>query len=163
MYDATLTLNKASVTLMVNYQDLHNWLTTTPRANSFSECHLDLFVKPFRPLEWIDGTIEALLLARPIVTTKLSACRVAAAFALKTFQSFVGVTYSTREELITQFNDTPPSIYLFRQLFPWETAQSDFYSVAINVIGPVRDNLSLLHCEYLESGEDEYRRSLWLF
>jgi hypothetical protein len=146
---------------------LQSWLDyicTGSVATDFSEVHIDTLASQYKNVSlWIKGTIELLNEAMAYAAANGVAGLLAGSLALRSSEEYIGVNYLTCADLEREFCLTPPSIYHFRKgKSPWQSNNLPFQTVEMVdfPIDPV--SWQLLHLEYRERSEPEYRRSLWI-
>jgi hypothetical protein len=133
------------------------------RPGVVSEIHIDELSRRFlSDRHWVSGTIE--LMEKAGIELRKGRRReiLVAAFALVTLDVLQGPTYSNLRQLKREFTVTPPSLYVFAGDLPWHIQEKAFRKVSVKGFPMPAGNWILLHCEYKEENDKEYRRSLWL-
>lgn len=145
---------------------LQDWLQTLPLLSplEFREIHIDMLSPEFKnPITWIPGMMKCLEEAIASANFVPSHGILCGAFALIGGDDYLGFNYPSCEELSQQFGLTPPSLYYFgTKAVPWHDPAQKFQQVDVNNFPADFRQWILLHLEYLNENEPEYRRSLWV-
>ncbi len=128
-----------------------------------SEIHIDEISKKYmRPKTWITGTVDLLREANTELKAEGIKGVIVAAFTLRSFPEYQGANYADRKQLAAQFEMAPPSLYHFLTVRTLLLKKHRCISINVKTFPLPSQSWSLLHCEYKEKTDVEYRRSLWL-
>ena len=144
----------------------HEWLQTLPSLtpHELSEMHIDALSPKYKNSStWIQGTLACLEEAASFATQHPFPGVICAAFALTGGADYLGINYRSCGDLQKEFDLTPPSLYYFgANGVPWNKPIPTFKRVDVADFPADSLRWVLLHLEYLEEPEPEYRRSLWV-
>jgi hypothetical protein len=127
-----------------------------------SDIHIDEIDSALcQPGRWIEGTISLLQEGGNYLAGTGKSVVIAAAFDLAYSNRPIGVNFT---DLARQFTSTPPSLYLFSESHSsWIKTYHTFLSIDSAVFSLDQQLWSVLYLEYLQDGDVDYRRSLWIF
>lgn len=144
---------------------LNEWLQTLLllMSNEFSEVHIDLLSPEYKNSStWIYGAMKCLEKAVNYVEPESQGI-ICTAFALVGDTKYLGINYYSCYDLSKEMGLTPPSLYYFGEsVIPWHNPYLFFQQVNLLDFPFFSPNWKLLHLEYLQFEEQEYRRSLWV-
>lgn len=146
------------------YSIIKEWLSeviSDGSWESYNSLHIyDIDEKYEDDSSWFEVGLECLNTAITILDElSISDKKVFLLYSLIDGEEEKGINYNNASEFIKQFDDTPPSLYLYEE--EW-----DGYRDTINEGVLINDSilniqgLSVYHVEYKEDGDNEYRRSV---
>ena len=112
------------------------------------------------PAMWLRAGAECLTALDRILTRERMPLWGAVAFSLRSGGASFGVNFHSRDELLEQFGDAPPSLYLFQ---PMQAAWLDTPKEPLHVtfLFDVAPHVSWFYSEYKDDSDPDYRRALW--
>jgi len=157
-------------------QLIQAWMVTNVQNRGYErddELHIDRIDPAWKPREkWIDAGIEVFLIAADLRDRDQLSFTVALAFSLISQKPIAGTGIRTREELESQLDGAPPSLYLFaRGDEPWnQTRIRKADAIADNIVvkelpPELLGRVISEHLYYLEFRQvkyDEWSRSIFL-
>ncbi|MBI5758251.1 MAG: hypothetical protein HZA46_07025 [Planctomycetales bacterium] len=149
-------------------QQIKQWLdnvAVVKHVNNTSDVHIDTLDARYKVRNtWISGAVELLIAANAYANAIGVRGVLSAAFPLAAADVFLGVDYNSIAELESEFDITPPSLYYFPEnRAPWNDNEMVFQQVTVSDFPIDITAWTLLHLEYQEVNETEYRRSFWVF
>jgi len=126
----------------------------------YNDLHIDELKKTFKKKKyWINGGVQVLKKANDILQKGFCNFTVSLALSLLSDEQPLGINFTNSKTLAQQFDDTPPSLYIFKKgTEPWITMNTQIISLEDAIF----DFFSLCYIEYKEEKELEFRRSVWI-
>ena len=137
-------------------------ITADSGGDQFGDLHIDKICPDWKDRGvWIEGGIEAFHIAVGARNRHNIPFSVCLGFSLCSVKSLTGVNFRTKQELYTQLDWSPPSLYLFRD---GDEPHNQSVSARVQVLSPeILGTIDDLRCYYLEFKQqdtDEYFRSV---
>ena len=144
--------------------EITNWLLNTVKDESwknYNSLHIDEICMDYTDKEnWLQGGIESLRQASLLLRElSLGDKKVFLLFSLIGRNEEIGINFSNSSELKSQFDSTPPALYLYED--EWSGyVETINEGILINNTILNFNGIYSYHIEYIEEGDDEYRRSV---
>lgn len=146
------------------YKNIKEWLINViddGSWKSYDSLHIDVINSEYEDnYNWFKGGIECLNIANSILDElSISKSKVFLLYSLIDGEKEIGVNFKNLSELKSQFDFTPPSIYVYEE--EWDGFRETINKGILieDSIFNIKD-LSAYHVEYREYGDNEYRRSV---
>jgi hypothetical protein len=145
---------------------IRSWMTRVIQEGthaSFDDLHVDEISDRFRDrTTWFDGGIECLQLSALIRNAEQRPFSVAVGFSLRSNPVPCGLQSNSVLDLTKEFDDSPPSLYLFEQgNEPWRT-DKDFAEVSIDFQPRMNIRMRTYLREWFDENDADFRRSFWI-
>ncbi len=140
------------------------WLVETIKNDTwrnFDSLHIDDIDSKYESKKnWLNGGIECLYNANKIIhQLSFKDKKVFLLLSLEGNSEKQGINFNSSDELESQFDETPPSLYVYED--SWsnfiDTLQQG-HLISKNILNI--DGFDFYHIEYKEEGDLEYRRSI---
>jgi len=139
----------------------------------YDNLHIDQIEKLWADRKyWLSGAIQAFQIALNQRDRLNVGLVIAVGFSLINSEEPIGLNFTSREEFETQFDSSPPSLYLFYEgQEPWKEKQSatsleDLLKpkvIALNsLFAEALSNQKCYYLEFFRPDEAEYRRSMFI-
>lgn len=129
----------------------------------FDDLHIDEIDSRYDdPSLWMPGILAALDEAVKIRDRRNWPFTVAAGISLKSSAAAQGETIKRPDDLVSQFDETPPSLYVFpRGAEPWNTERQLYTEISADaVVGDSRGRCYF--SEKFDNADNAYRRTIWI-
>jgi hypothetical protein len=148
----------------IEKKQISDWfkrVTISGSFKQFDDLHLDdIETATLERSNWVEKGIECLKFAASIRESAKAPFIVALGFSLISTTTKLGINFNSKEEIERAMDETPPSLYLFRE------NQTEWVSTPkVKVNTEYLDLPASARCffsEYKEDDEVEYRRVFWL-
>ncbi|HEX5423466.1 MAG TPA: hypothetical protein VFW94_07950 [Candidatus Acidoferrales bacterium] len=151
-------------------KDIKQWIEDNDKAlGEFQELHVDKIDSRWKSrVTWIDAGLEVLAAASRIKLSTGVPRTLAVAYSLRAGIKPTGINFNTRQELAAEIDQSPPSLYMFREGHePWLaanqcTAAPTMLRVQGELLGPPAANRTCIYFEFRVPGASEYARSIFV-
>jgi hypothetical protein len=129
----------------------------------FDDLHVDEMDSRYEdPSLWMPGITAALDEAANIRDRRIWPFTVAAGISLKSSEVAQGDTIQRPDDVVNQFDETPPSLYVFpRGAEPWNTEHEGYTEMPANAV--IADSKARCYFgEKFDNTDNEYRRTIWI-
>jgi hypothetical protein len=129
----------------------------------FDDLHVDEIDPRYEePSLWLQGVAASLDEAASIRDRHSWPFTVAAGISLKSSDIAEGVTIAHPADVVEQFDETPPSLYVFpKGAEPWATEQQSYTEIPVSAVVADR-GARCYFSEKFDDGDKEYRRTVWV-
>jgi hypothetical protein len=149
-------------------EKIFNWMQNTITEKLYGEnydLHLDVIDHAFKnkPKKWIIGSLKCFEYTIDIRDKYFQSFAIGWAFSLKSKNIPIGINFNTVQELMKQFDYSPPSLYLFQKgKEPWIIDKDDFTIINSDIFSQVNIRYKCLYLEIMSEYDDDYIRSFWM-
>ncbi len=153
-------------TMIDQQKIIGEWMETIIQNGSWQEdndLHVDEINPSFSsPDTWITGGIQSIAVAIRFRDNKKLPFVVALGFSLRSSTNPIIIVPHTLEEFRGQFDDSPPSLYLFKK--DWTSwLETKARSIEIAMPGIEIPNVKAIYHEYFHAQDVEWRYSIFVY